>query len=52
MDKKEEKIEKVCIMGNYNGSRDESLFEKLWKSQKDIPPEFDKVVSDNFWELI
>ena len=24
----------------------------LYKNPKDIPPEFDKIVSDNFWDLI
>ena len=28
------------------------FFEKLLKNQKDLSPEFQKVLDDNFWELI
>jgi len=41
-----------CSVNSGNNERPLGFFEKFISDQKPLPPEFQKVLNDNFWELL
>lgn len=50
--KKEIEKKEFCSLSSFSEDEFLKYFENILKNSKDIDPEFNKIVSENFWDLL